>query len=414
MEYRTSYAQNREDFLIAAFFPDVETGHYVDIGAADPTQYSVTRLFYEQGWSGVNVEPIPELAERLRAERPRDMVVQAGLGAKEGTATLRQYAGSGLSTTSGEMMDTHATRATPETAEFEDYSIAITTLAALLREQPLPHIHFLKVDVEGSEFDVLSGNDWNLFRPELICIETDHMVRDWMPLLAEARYELVFHDGLNAYLLAAEAMARAEHFRYPQAVLSAPVIVTPEVGDQLSHVTDLWERTQQLTQQTQQLTDETQQLSQQIQQLTLQRERLTGQNAQLSQQLDGVLRQAKDLSAQLQQLTDDIEVRDAALVAERSVSALYATREAETAARLNATEAFLAEILESQSWRYTYPIRRVSETLKARLPRRFLRRVWHRIRPAVEAARTPAAIGGRNLSPDGAAVLERLEAQGPS
>ena len=398
MEYRISYAQNREDFLIAAFFPDVSQGHYVDVGASDPTVYSVTKLFYEQGWAGINVEPIPELADRLRAERSRDVTIQSGLGAAEGTATLRQYSGSGLSTTSVQQMEKHANQATPETAEFSEYPIPITTLKLLLREHPLPHLHFLKLDVEGSEFDVLSGNDWDAFRPELICIETDHMVRNWMPLLAEARYEQVFHDGLNAYLLAAESISRADHFRYPQAVLSAPVIVTPEVGNQLRHVTELWERTQQLTAEHEQLTNE--------------KEQFASQNEQLTDQLQGVLRQARDLSTQVQHLADDVTVRDDALAAERSVSALYATREAETAARLQATEAYLAEIISSQSWRYTYPIRRLSEMLKARIPRRLLRRVWHRIRPAVEAARTPPAVGAADLSPDGAAILERLKAQG--
>jgi FkbM family methyltransferase len=397
MKYRVSYAQNREDFLIAAFFPDVTEGHYVDIGASDPTQYSVTRLFYEMGWSGINVEPIPELAERLRTERPRDVTVQAGLGAMSGSAAFRQYVGSGLSTTSPEMMDRHAAQDSPETSEFTDDEIQIVTLAAVLEQHPLSHIHFLKIDVEGSEFDVLSGNRWQQFRPELICIETEHMVRDWMPLLNEVGYEQVFHDGLNAYLLAAEARARVEHFRYPQAVLSAPVIVTPEVGAQLSHVTELWEQTEHLTQLNQQLVAESEQRA--------------GVNSQLSDQLQSLSHQVKELSVQVQQLTDDIEVRDAALAAERSVSALYATRETETAARLQSTELFLAEVLSSQSWRYTYPVRRLSEILKARIPRRVLRRVWHRIRPAIEAARTTAALEETELSPDGVTVLERLRAQ---
>lgn len=376
VQYRISHAQNREDFLIAAFFPDVSEGHYVDVGAADPEQYSVTKLFYDRGWNGINVEPIPELAERLRAARARDITVQAALGASDGTAILRQYSGSGLSTIKPELMDTHAAQGTPETDDFHEYPIPVTTLDALLRAHPLPHVHFLKIDVEGSEYDVLSGSDWDEFRPELICIETDHMMRDWMPLMAAAGYEQVFHDGLNAYLLAAEARARFEHFRYPQAVLSAPVLVTPEVGVQLSHVDDLWDRTQRLTEQTEQLTE-----------------------------------QALQLTEQVRALTDDVEIRDAALAAERSVSALYATREAETAAKLHATEGLLAEILNSQSWRYTYPIRRLVEILKARLPRRLLRRVWHRVRPAVQAARAPTAKDAADLSPDGADILDRLRAQ---
>lgn len=414
MDYRVSFAQNREDLIIAGFFPDVDSGHYVDVGAGHPRNLSVTKLFYDAGWSGINIEPIPELAAQLIEERPRDITLQLALSSEPGTAPFRQYVGSGLSTFNRDIITANEENPSAVTSDHTDYEVTLSTLAAVLDEHPLPHIHFLKIDVEGSEYDVLSGSDWERIRPELLCIETDHMTRDWRPLLASARYTEVFHDGLNAYFVAEEAHDRAEAFRFSDAVLGGPVLVTPAVANQLDLVGDLGGETQQLTQQNEKLRHETQRLTRRNEKLTQQREQLSSHNTQLAQQLEGVLRQAKDLSGKVQQLADDIEVRDAALVAERSISALYATREAETAARLHATEAFLAEVLGSQSWRYTYPVRRFSEILKARLPRRLLRRVWHRVRPAVEAARTPAIIGEGDLSLDGAAVLERLEARGPS
>jgi peptide methionine sulfoxide reductase MsrB len=60
-----SYAQNREDVIIDAFFPDLKKGFYVDIGAADPNYDSVTKFFYEKGWSGINIEPNPQLFKLL-------------------------------------------------------------------------------------------------------------------------------------------------------------------------------------------------------------------------------------------------------------------------------------------------------------------------------------------------------------
>ena len=47
-------------------------GFYVDVGAADPEELSVTRAFYERGWSGINVEPRDEYFEKLILARPRD------------------------------------------------------------------------------------------------------------------------------------------------------------------------------------------------------------------------------------------------------------------------------------------------------------------------------------------------------
>jgi hypothetical protein len=54
-----SYAQNREDILLWRALRDLSGGFYIDVGAEDPTQNSVTRAFYERGWHGINVEPVP-------------------------------------------------------------------------------------------------------------------------------------------------------------------------------------------------------------------------------------------------------------------------------------------------------------------------------------------------------------------
>ncbi|HZY84782.1 MAG TPA: hypothetical protein VFE78_08120, partial [Gemmataceae bacterium] len=51
-----SYAQNGEDVLLGRLFGGQPDGFYVDVGASDPTDLSLTRHFYERGWRGVNVE----------------------------------------------------------------------------------------------------------------------------------------------------------------------------------------------------------------------------------------------------------------------------------------------------------------------------------------------------------------------
>ena len=49
-----SYAQDKEDLILADILKDVKEGFYVDVGANSPTVYSVTKAFYEQGWNGIN------------------------------------------------------------------------------------------------------------------------------------------------------------------------------------------------------------------------------------------------------------------------------------------------------------------------------------------------------------------------
>src|ERR1700742_2763080 len=99
MEDRTvTYAQNREDILLDAFFRDIEQGFYVDVGASHPVVSSVTKLFYEKGWRGINIEPSHKYYKLLEEDRPEDINLNVGISDKKGTLTLREYQGYGLST----------------------------------------------------------------------------------------------------------------------------------------------------------------------------------------------------------------------------------------------------------------------------------------------------------------------------
>lgn len=68
MTVRT-YAQNFEDVLLWRALRHVPEGRYVDVGAGHPELHSVTKLFYDAGWSGINIEPVPELAHALAKQR---------------------------------------------------------------------------------------------------------------------------------------------------------------------------------------------------------------------------------------------------------------------------------------------------------------------------------------------------------
>ena len=50
------------------------------VGANHPTLLSQTWHLEQQGWSGVLVEPNPELCEMLQAQRPRSRTFQAAVG----------------------------------------------------------------------------------------------------------------------------------------------------------------------------------------------------------------------------------------------------------------------------------------------------------------------------------------------
>lgn len=220
--YKISYAQNFEDLVLAGMLKSVTRGFYVDVGANHPELDSVTKIFYDKGWSGINVEPNDVLHQQLVAARPRDVNIQAGLSSQPGVLTLRVYEGlDGLSTMSHDTQSAHAA-SRPE-ANFKDIEIKVTCLADLLAvHRSTGEIHMLKVDVEGLELEVLLGNDWLRFRPWVLCLERnlDQARGDAIVSFVQShRYAAVYFDGINDFMVAQEQMRIWNEFSYARDVI---------------------------------------------------------------------------------------------------------------------------------------------------------------------------------------------------
>lgn len=225
-KYTVSYAQNREDIILSAFFDKNEEGFYVDVGANDPTHESVTKYFYDRGWHGINIEPIPKLHKKLATSRPRDINLQIGAGPAPSKAELHYYPrGDGLSTMSESMASGYEAKPNEFTERPEVITVDVQPLKTVFKEHLKEGgIQFMKVDVEGFEYEALSGNDWKKYRPEIVCVEANHVDKDWRPLLTGNGYSLVFFDGLNEYY-ADDKTGRAKKFDYVKGVIFKEPIV---------------------------------------------------------------------------------------------------------------------------------------------------------------------------------------------
>lgn len=201
-----SYAQNFEDVLLWRAFKDVRGGAYVDVGACDPTEGSVTRWFYDQGWAGVNIEPIPELHARLERDRRRDINIRAVAGSAAGRATLRVVQRNlGYSSL-------HTDAALPDdlAEDVQSIEVEVVTLDSVLEHLDRPALHFLKIDVEGAEAEVLRGCDLRRHRPWILVVEatapgtqTD-VSAAWRGGVEAAGYRHAWFDGLNRWFVAEE------------------------------------------------------------------------------------------------------------------------------------------------------------------------------------------------------------------
>jgi FkbM family methyltransferase len=235
-----SYAQNREDVWLARVFKDQKRGFYVDIGAAHPVWDSVTKYFYDQGWTGVNVEPWAASFNEILFFRPRDINLQVAVSNFEGTAAFHGLPENpALSSLSSAQVAKHGSAGAPQSVD-----VPVTTLNRLFEIHVGDRqVDFLKIDVEGYEKEVIEGGDFKKFRPKVIIVEAtlpntqtpSHEA--WEPLLLRSRYVFAFFDGLNRYYLREEDKHLATAFVLPLNVFDDfqpfEVVELQKVNDEL-------------------------------------------------------------------------------------------------------------------------------------------------------------------------------------
>ena len=93
-----SNAQHLEDVILWRTLRHVEASLYVDVGAWDPRQNSITLAFYKRGWRGINIEPDPKAFPKLEATRLRDINLQVALADKVGQQAFHSFEETGCST----------------------------------------------------------------------------------------------------------------------------------------------------------------------------------------------------------------------------------------------------------------------------------------------------------------------------
>lgn len=204
-----SNAQNCEDVVLWRALHSATPGRYVEVGANDPRKHSISRAFYDRGWTGIEIEPVPALAAKFRADRPKDVVVEAAITSQDvREVTLHLIPDTGLSTLRDDVGAQHAKSGWA----VEEVTVPARRLDDVLSEhlEPGEDIHFLVIDTEGAEKEVLQSIDFARWRPWVLVIEatapmSDHRTHEeWEQLVLAADYEFCLFDGLSRWYVATE------------------------------------------------------------------------------------------------------------------------------------------------------------------------------------------------------------------
>jgi FkbM family methyltransferase len=177
IEYgRLTYSIEAEDIFIERSFEQIfgygteYKGFYVDIGAADPINWSNTYSLHKRGWRGINIEPNPDAALRFSQLRPDDINLTVAVGEEGTIATYARFENPGLNTMFPRALEIHKSNGE---RVIDVTEIPFRSINSILSEHvPVgSKVDFLNIDVEMMEFRILSSLDFSRWSPRVVAVE---------------------------------------------------------------------------------------------------------------------------------------------------------------------------------------------------------------------------------------------------
>jgi FkbM family methyltransferase len=149
VRHRSQFGQ---DALVGDILFKGKSGIFVDVGARDGITIS-NSVYLERkfGWTGIAIEPHPDLFAKLVRRRKCDCRnVAASASASDGLETFRD-------------------RERLKTIKHEIITVPCKPLSEIVGDLKL--IHYLDIDVEGHELEVLHGIDFSRIEIRIIGVE---------------------------------------------------------------------------------------------------------------------------------------------------------------------------------------------------------------------------------------------------
>jgi FkbM family methyltransferase len=207
------HSQSGQDkYLDQDVFRGHRRGVFVEVGAWDGVDLSNTVFFErERGWTGLAIEPLPDRYQQLVAQR-KCKTLNVAINDTEGEAEFLCLSGptSMLSGIVSNYDARHVRRIDTEVNQLgaTKTSIRVPTrrLDTLFREHGLTRIHYLSIDVEGSEFACIRSIDFNAVYIDVIGFENNYAdktleiveylkARNYQPLQSGSEDFLMIRSG---------------------------------------------------------------------------------------------------------------------------------------------------------------------------------------------------------------------------
>ena len=159
---------DKEDLNILNFFKDKRDGFYIDVGCFHPLDRNNTYLLYLKNWRGINLDINQFSIDLFNFLRPDDFNFKCAVSEKN--QIIRTYFQKELSqlSTTDELQAKKVFQGKIKTEEVQSYSLDhIIENSKFCNKE----IDLLDIDVEGADYQVLLGLNFEKYKPKLICIE---------------------------------------------------------------------------------------------------------------------------------------------------------------------------------------------------------------------------------------------------
>lgn len=173
MGFHSQYQQDQ--VLNQCLFKGMRGGTFLDVGAHDGITLNNTRFFEEElGWRGVCIEADPASFADLQRNRPTTVNLNVAAGSASGTASFMQVDGYSQML-SGFADKVDSARIGREVAVHggaaRTLTVDVRRVTDILEERGIAEVHYLSLDVEGAELDVLAGIDFSAVRIHAMTVE---------------------------------------------------------------------------------------------------------------------------------------------------------------------------------------------------------------------------------------------------
>jgi FkbM family methyltransferase len=190
-----------EDEWIRDQFPPGYRGYACELGALDGAAHSNTLLLEQSGWDVLCIEPNPDCWGPLVANRKLCLRCACDAEPRD-KATLWTRGGVQDEPGRHKVWIHSVLRTAGHTKEIDDewkpFETTVLTLNQCLMATGFDRLDVLSLDVDGIEWDILKGFDFDRWRPKVLCIEVfgRHDFGEWIRSHGYTPVALVGHNTM--------------------------------------------------------------------------------------------------------------------------------------------------------------------------------------------------------------------------